>query len=155
MPFGPHTGTINVSQEKTGPNQFVPLLHNLILSFLKCYAKRKQDTPVVFQPTYARYSRALQNAAVHFGLPNERLTSHSAPVGGALHDFCLGTSAETIATTGRWAGFTSLRHFLTNGRAGLKTIPLTEGQQTQMKEAGNNLRSYIRRLEHSLSDPSK
>lgn len=133
--FGSRIAGVNIECAKTGPTQFTPIRDQvaiaLITTFLQRSSVSNSDTDRLFPVSYRVYNRCFKEAANFFALP-PRFTTHSARIGGAVHDFCTGTSAETIASVGRWSSFSSLQHYLNNGRAWIIRIPISDTSQERI-----------------------
>lgn len=67
-------------------------------------------------------------------VPADAITTHLAPTDEALQDYAAGCSAETISTTERWASVTSLRYYLTIGRAWLLRMLIFVYQRTLIRQ---------------------
>lgn len=127
---------INIENSKTGPMQFRPLRDKAIIAFLRSYIKDSPPTSnaKLFDIQYNTYNDLFKRAANYFGLDTTRSTTHLAPIGGALADYLAGQSAKTIALTGRWKSFSFLQNYLTNGRAAVTSMKVS--QHTQHRISG-------------------
>jgi len=133
---------LNIKDAKTGPLQFTSVRDTAVQDILHRYSLGTQSTGKAFPITYSRYLGKLKEAAHFFGLPGS-LTPHSARIGGALHDYCNGMEAASIAIHGRWESLKSLRHYLSNGRAFIQAIQLTNEQQKIIYEYASATTDFL------------
>ncbi|KAI0564575.1 integrase [Gracilaria domingensis] len=123
------TAGVCIKDTKTGPFQFVPICKSEAVTALKVLKTNSgyplSDEIKVFNLSYATYSKKISLACKKLGMHQFRITTHSARIGGALHDYIIGMSAETFSITGRWKSLSSLRHYLTNGRAWKMKLKVT------------------------------
>lgn len=126
--FGDSTvAGVGIADAKTGLNQFTLIRDPHVLAFLSRYV---QASPCgkLFSISYPSYIREIKSAAKALGISGP-LTPHSARIGGALHDYCNGMAAETIAVHGRWKSISSLTYYLTNGRSFLQRLHISPSNQ--------------------------
>ena len=141
---------LNIKDAKTGPLQFTAIRDKTVQDILHRYSSVMQRTGKAFPITYSRYLGKLKEAASFFGLPGS-LTPHSARIGGALHDYCNGMEASSIAIHGRWESLKSLRHYLSNGRAFIQAIKLTSTQQNKISEFASATEEFLLNGEANFS----
>ncbi|KAI0560021.1 DNA breaking-rejoining enzyme [Gracilaria domingensis] len=120
------TAGVVIKETKTGPNQFVLITDEHAVSLISKYMRNyTTGEPLpLFTIGYETYESHIKVTAQALRLGSVKLTSHSASIGGALHDYFHGKSAETIAITGRWKSLGSLRTYLTNGRSEVLKLKL-------------------------------
>ena len=99
---------VNIANTKTGPLQFVPIRFAPAIVLLKALSLQNASG-LFFHLSYNSYLILLKSGAHSFGFPDRTIAPHSARIRGALHDYSCSISAETIATTGRWATLSSLQ----------------------------------------------
>lgn len=85
----------------------------------------QREEHYVFPISYSDYLSTVKETAAFFQL-SARITTHSARIGGSIHDFISGVSAETFASIESWSSLSSLQHYLQNGRSWVMTIPMGE-----------------------------
>ncbi|KAI0557874.1 DNA breaking-rejoining enzyme [Gracilaria domingensis] len=115
-----------IRETKTGLFQFVLIRNKVVLALFENFVRVNPTLKrtKLFKISYGKYENCLRQTAEFFGVTSVKITSHSARIGGALHDYLRGFSAQTIAITGRWKSLGSLRHYLTNGRSQLMLLKL-------------------------------
>lgn len=133
---------VNVKDAKTGPLQFTAIREPLVLSLIHRYAETCSRTGRAFPISYCTYLAKLKAAASFFGLSG-KLTPHSARIGGALHDYCHGMAATSIAIHGRWESIKSLRHYLTNGRAIVQNMTLSPTHEQMITRYAQASRDFL------------
>lgn len=107
---------VNIQYVKTGSHQFTHIEDPELISSLCCHLQSNASNQLVFSISYADYLAAINTAAGYLQL-SLRVTTRSARIGRALHDFLSGSSTEAIASIDRRASLSSLQHYLKNGRS--------------------------------------
>lgn len=82
--------------------------------------------------SYWDYLSTVKETAAYVQL-SDWITTHSARIGGAIHDFFSAVSAETIESIGRWSNVYCLQHYLRNGRSWIMTMPMGKGSHARVK----------------------
>ncbi|KAI0563520.1 DNA breaking-rejoining enzyme [Gracilaria domingensis] len=119
-----------VRHAKTRTTQFTFIHETAVISYV-CSHMSNRTSKTLFNITYNGYLRDVKAAALFSGISGQ-LTPHSARLGGALYSFCNGESAETIALHGRRQSSSSLRYYLSNGRALLQKLQFTGKQHARL-----------------------
>lgn len=114
---------VTTREAETGPLQFVPISDPEVIDIITAFKQRSYSNNRLFNLSYTKYRGEMKLGAQLLGLPVGHST-HSTRIGGALHDYCKGTYADTIAITSHWKSLNSLRHYLTNGRAWLLNMDI-------------------------------
>ncbi|PXF40450.1 hypothetical protein BWQ96_09826 [Gracilariopsis chorda] len=138
--YGNEVAGIAILDAKTGPLQFVSIKDRNCITLLTCYMKKLSNIrDTLFTIKYSTYAAQLKKVMSFFNVTHLKFTTHSARIGGALHDFMRGTKAEDIALKGRWNSLTSLRHYFTTGRAWLMKMNITDHQNAKIKQYSLNM----------------
>lgn len=129
---------INIRCAKTGKNHFTHVADKEIISIcmgdniITYHLQRKNTSGWVFPIKYEHYFSSIKDAAQYFQLSSQIIT-HSQRIGGALHDFISGKSAESIAVIARWARLSSLNHLFRIGRSWVMNMPTGPRTAARMK----------------------
>lgn len=137
---------INIKCAKTRTNQFTAMKDKQLIAMIQCYKLQERSSDTVLPISYSNYLLAVRDAADYFQL-SPRITTHSARIGGALHDFIRGTSAESIVSIGRWSSLSSLQHYLRNGRSWVMTMPLGPRSEARRRRFSTAARETLQKCE--------
>lgn len=140
--FGMDIAAVAITDSKTGPLQFTTIRNSEIIILLRAYMAQEDSCSLVFNISYTKYFGLLKACATRFGLQGN-FSTHSARIGGAVHDYGLGVSAETIAATGRWASLQSLQYYLRNGRSWIMNMPLSDASSVNIRREAAAFQSLV------------
>ena len=137
---------INIKDAKTEPLQFTVIRDHDVLLLLQTYLKSSCITgsQPLFPISYQLYQSLIKDTALFFGLFG-RFTTHSARLGGAFHDYCMGVSAETIAITGRWVSLPSLEKYLQNARAWILEMPTSCDSDNAVERSTSHCCAFLKK----------
>lgn len=146
--YPPHTCGLNVVDAKTatevGERQFVAIHCARTAKLLRAISRGQKPGHLISNLlSYSTYLRDIKRAAAHYGFQDAKFTPHSARVGAATHAFISGVSVDDIAVRGRWRSVSSVRYYVTNGRAWLASTRIKPTDSTRLEADATDLASKL------------